>query len=68
VDAGARPRRACEVLEITVRTFQRWKRSKQQGTLGERRKAAAERRVPGNALSAEERAAILRGVQSTGVP
>lgn len=60
VAAGARIWRACKVLEITVRTFQRWKRNKQQGTLGDRRKAAAVERVPGNALSAEERAEILR--------
>jgi len=43
-----------------VRTFQRWMRSKQQGTLGDRRKTAAQQRVPGNALSPEERAEILR--------
>jgi len=60
VTAGARRFKACEVLEIDVRTLQRWKdvlRNKED--LVDRRKVAAARRVPGNKLSDEERQEIL---------
>jgi hypothetical protein len=45
VTAGARRFKACDVLEIDVRTLQRWKKAlaEQQG-LADRRKAAGDRR------------------------
>jgi transposase InsO family protein len=60
VTAGARRFKACDVLEIDVRTLQRWKKAlaEQQG-LADRRKAAGEMRVPANKLSEQERGAIL---------
>lgn len=60
VAAGARRHRACEVLEITVRTLQRWRHSMALGLSGDRRKAAAQARKPHNALTAEERAEVVR--------
>ena len=60
VTAGARRFKACEVLEIDVRTLQRWKNVlRKKDDLADRRKAAAGKRVPGNKLSDEERQAIL---------
>lgn len=60
VAAGARQRAACDVLEIDVRTLQRWKKAmREDNDLADRRKAAATLRVPANKLSAEERQAIL---------
>ena len=56
VTAGARQRKACEILEISVRTYQRWTR--EGSVLGDGR-PAAQRPVPANKLSAEERAEIL---------
>jgi putative transposase len=55
VASGARRCKACEVLEIDMRTLQRWKKD----DLEDRRKVAAAKRVPGNKLSDEEREAIL---------
>ena len=60
VKAGARQFKACEVLEIDVRTLQRWKRMlAKKGTLADGRKQAAQLRVPGNKLSDAEREAIV---------
>jgi len=60
VTAGARYVKACAVLEVDVRTLQRWKKTlKEQHSLEDKRKAAAVERVPANKLSDEERAAIL---------
>ena len=58
--AGARCFRACEVLEIDVRTLQRWKRALRLAVPGDQRKAAAQVRTPGNALTPVERAEIVR--------
>ena len=55
---GARRFKACAVLEIDIRTLQRWKKAlEEENRLADRRKAAA--RTPANKLSAEEREAIL---------
>ena len=57
---GARRFKACEVLEIDVRTLQRWKKAiQEQNGLEDQRKAAAADRTPANKLSDEEREAIL---------
>ena len=61
VMAGARRHTACAVLEITVRTLQRWQKALQdENTLADQRKAAAAGRTPANKLSEEERGEILR--------
>jgi len=51
---GARRRKACEVIGITMRTYQRWAKdvNKDDGRHGERRR-------PANSLSDEEIAAII---------
>jgi len=54
VEAGARKKKACEVLEVNVRTMQRWERD---GGLEDRRKGTA-RRVA-NKLSEAEKKEIL---------
>ena len=60
VTAGARYVKACAVLEVNVRTLQRWKKAlADQRSLEDRRKAAAAQRTPANKLSDEERGAIL---------
>lgn len=60
VTAGARYAKACEVLEIDVRSLQRWKKSvAEQQPLEDQRKISAVSRTPANKLSAEERAEIL---------
>jgi transposase InsO family protein len=61
VTAGARRFKACAVLEIDVRTLQRWKKAlvEPQG-LGDRRKAAGEIRAPANKLSQQKRDTILK--------
>ena len=60
VVSGARRFRACEVLEIDLRTVQRWKKMlRKEDPLKDRRKAAAAKRVPGNKLSDAERRKIL---------
>ena len=60
VTAGARYVKACAVLEIDVRTLQRWKKAlAEQCGLEDKRKAAAVERTPANKLSNEEREAIL---------
>jgi putative transposase len=53
VAAGARQEKACEVLELSLRTVQRWRHVKEDG------RPAAKHNLPGNKLSEEERLAIL---------
>lgn len=61
VVAGARRFKACAVLEITVRTLQRWRKAlREQADLVDRRKTAAAGRPPANKLSEAERQAIVR--------
>lgn len=52
--AGARKSKACQVIEMDVRTLQRWQRDKTQGDLRPLRL-----QTPKNALSQEERAKVL---------
>ncbi len=60
VIAGARRCKACEVLEIDVRTLQRWQQALvEEKPLEDRRKAAVAERTPANKLSDEEREKIL---------
>jgi len=60
VTAGARRFKACEVLEIDVRTLQRWMKAlAEEKHLVDRRAAAAVKRAPANKLSDEEREKIL---------
>ncbi len=60
VGAGARRLEACGVLEIDVRTLQRWKKVlAEEKPLVDRRKLAAAHRTPANKLSDEERQKIL---------
>lgn len=60
VTAGARRGKACTILEIDLRTLQRWKKAlREQQDLSDRRKAAAAQRPPANQLSGEERQAIV---------
>ena len=54
VASGARRSKACAVLEISVRTLQRWARG-----VEDRRKDAVATRIPGNQLSETERAKII---------
>jgi len=56
VTAGARQRKACGILEISVRTYQRW--TQDEGGLSDGR-PEARRPVPANTLSAAEREEIL---------
>jgi putative transposase len=56
VAAGARQHKACEVLEISARTYQRW--TQDEAVLSDRR-PGARRPIPANTLSDEEREAIL---------
>lgn len=57
--AGARKRPACAVLDITLRTMERWQ---QEGGLQDKRQYAT--RVPHNKLSEEERKRVLTTVNS----
>ena len=60
VAAGARRHKACAVLEIDVRTLQRWRKALQgSDALADQRKAAAAERPPTNKLSDAERQEIL---------
>jgi putative transposase len=60
VTAGARCVRACEVLEIDMRTLQRWKKALQGAVgLADQRKVSTANRTSANKLSDEEREAIL---------
>lgn len=56
VAAGARCRKACRVLGISVRTYQRWTRGE---TVRADRRPEADRREPANKLTAAERDEIL---------
>lgn len=53
--SGARQRKACEVLELSVRTYQRWVKA---GVVGDRRQTT-KRPAPANKLSDVERQRIL---------
>ncbi len=55
--AGARLSRACEVLEISARTLQRWREDGEVKADG--RKQAGAQRVPANKLTEHERGQIL---------
>ena len=57
--AGARQAKVCEVLGVSARTIQRWKR---QGGGDDGR--AGPRHVPGNALTRQERARVLTVVNT----
>ena len=60
VTAGARRGKACAVLEIDVRTLQRWQKAlREKAELADQRKAAAAERTPANKLSDAEREQIL---------
>ncbi len=60
VTAGARRFKACEVLEIDVRTLQRWHKAlMEKRDLADQRGAAAAKRLPSNKLSEKERQRIL---------
>jgi putative transposase len=56
--AGARLRPACEIVGIDVRTYQRWKGG--EGLVAGDRRPSAARPTPAHALSAEERAEVVR--------
>ena len=56
VVAGARQRKACEILEISSRTYQRW--TQDEAVLSDGR-PEAQRAIPANKLSTEEQEAIL---------
>ena len=57
--AGARRHKACAVLDITVRTLQRWEAARQAGSLDDQRKAAGAHRTPGNKLRETEQQRVL---------
>jgi putative transposase len=66
--AGARRHKACAVLEIDVRTLQRWQKTLQdENSLVDQRKAAAAGRTPANKLSDAERQEILGICHSPGL-
>jgi transposase InsO family protein len=56
IAAGTRKHKACEILEITLRTYQRWT---QAGDVASDRRPEAQRPEPLNKLSPEEREEIL---------
>lgn len=57
VESGARERKACEILHISLRTIQRW-RSEQ--TPNEDQRPLAQRKEPAHKLSIEEEEEIVR--------
>ena len=59
VTAGARRFRACQIVEIDVRTLQRWKQARKRSVLCDQRKAVAQARTPSNALTLGEREEIV---------
>lgn len=59
VKAGARRKKACELLGLPCRTFRRWLQRRQYESLEDKRKAAAALRTPANKLSNEERKRIV---------
>lgn len=58
-ESGARRFKACELLDISVRTLERWEKD---GGIIDKRKNSS--RVPGNKLSEKEREVILETVNS----
>lgn len=58
VSKGARKNRACEVIGVSIRTLQRWVDSS-TGTISEDMRSSADRPIPNNKLSEEERQVIL---------
>lgn len=56
---GARLAKACEELNLSVRTYERWTA---KGQVKEDQRPLAERPTPKNKLTKEERAEILRVV------
>ena len=61
VNSGARRAQACELLGICARTLQRWQRGLQERqSLNDQRKEAANKRIPHNRLTDEERDAVLK--------
>jgi transposase len=61
VAAGARQHKACEILQISARTLQRWTQG--EGVTCDRR-PDAQRPVPANKLSEAEREAVLKVANS----
>jgi len=61
IAAGARQHKACAILEISARTYQRWT---QEAAVVSDRRSEAQRPVPANRLSAEERVEILKVTNS----
>jgi len=57
VEAGASAKQACEQLQISLRTYQRW--SSPEGEVKADARAQAERLEPANKLSAQEKQQIL---------
>jgi len=57
VEAGASAKQACEQLQISLRTYQRW--SSPEGEVKADARAHAERSEPANKLSAQEKQQIL---------
>lgn len=55
-DAGARKHKACEIMEIDLRTFQRWTR---EDKVRSDKRPTAQRPEPRNKLSPEERQQVL---------
>jgi putative transposase len=58
---GARLKPACDVLEISKRTYQRWTKN---GTVKKDQRPIVNRTTPKNKLSKEERLNILKTVNS----
>lgn len=61
VSAGARQVKACEVLEICVRTYQRWRSESEVQADG---RPSATRATPSHALTAEEKDKVLDTLNS----
>lgn len=59
VIAGARRQKACEIIGLSIRTLQRWKPSGVDAVQPDRR-PMAERPVPPNQLTTEERELLLK--------
>lgn len=59
VDSGARPPNACKSLDITERTYYRWKNLDKSYSSYEDRRAYADHSDPSNKLSPEERQRVL---------
>lgn len=60
VESGARQSRACEELDLSERTLQRWRHAPEDGRPG------AQRPVPANKLSEAERQAVLAAANQPG--